>query len=112
MHTCEKCAVLNLAVSSEGTGIQLSTLEKNGQGENSCPILAITYEGVMLYNKKWGHLSEEDRVYVLVGIRITKDGVLEADIRKMWEVQPIRIAMVEFYVLPGKVEKCCVPYFL
>lgn len=112
MHSCEKCAVLKQAVSSEGTGIRLSTLEKSGQGENSCPILAIIYEGVMSYKEKWGHLSEEDLVYVLVDIRITKDGVLEAHIRKMWEVQPIRIAMVEFYILPGKVEKSCVTYFI
>lgn len=56
----------------------------------------------MLYKDKWGVLSEEYSIYVMVAIRITKDGVLEADIRKIWEVQPVRIAMVEFYVLPGK----------
>lgn len=57
----------------------------------------------MMYKEKWGHLSEEDQVYVQIHIRITKDGALEADIFKVFEVQPVRVALVEFYVLPGMV---------
>lgn len=112
MHSCDKCAVLNKAVSSEGTGIRLSTLEATGQGEDLCPILAIVYQGVMLFKEKWGYLNEKDLLYGLVDLRITKDGVLEADIRKIWEVVPIRIAMIEFYVLPGKVNHLMSPIIM
>lgn len=103
MHSCDQCAVLNKAVLSEDSEIRLSALEKSWQGENTCPILATVYQGVMLYKDKLGYLNEKDLLYGLVDLRITKDGVLEADIRKIWEVVPIRIAMIEFYVLPGKV---------
>lgn len=109
MHSCEKCEVLNQAVLPEGTEIHLFTLEKAGQGEDSCPVLAILYQGVILYQEQWGTLSQEDAISVVVGIRVSKDGFLEADIRKVWEIQPIRIAMVDFYVLPGKFGQSFVP---
>lgn len=103
MHSCEKCAVLSQAAWSEEDEIPLSTLEEAGQGENACPILAIVYQGVTLYKEKWGYLSEKDGTYLRFDVRITKDGVLEVDIRKhWWQILPIRIALVEFYVLPGK----------
>lgn len=99
MHSCEKCAFLSQTALSDVSDISLSTLEKAGQGEVSCPILAVVCQGVMLYKEKWGLWREKVRSIV----RMTNDRVLEVDIYKVYEVLPVRIAMVEFYVLPGKV---------
>lgn len=101
MHSCNECAFLKQAVLS-CIGIKLSTLVKNGQREIPCPFLAILHQSIMLYEGKWGVLNEERQVDVSVLFRITKDGVLEGDIAKVWEVFPMRLAIVEFFVLPGR----------
>lgn len=79
------------------------------QREDSCPIWGFIYQGVMTYKEAWGHLSEEFFVFVKIALRITKDAVLEVDICKVFEVQPVRVALVEFYVLPGTIAYSHVP---
>lgn len=104
MHSCEECSKLKQIAWSEDDEVPLSiAVGPDGQGETACPILSIVRQGVTLYKGKWGYLNKEEGTDLVVDVRITKDGVLEVDIRKHWfKILPIRIALVEFYVLPGK----------
>lgn len=87
----------------------LSAVEQITQREDSCPVWGFVYQGVMMYKERWGHLSKEFDIFVQIALRTTKDGVLEVDIRKVFEVQPIRVALIEFYVLPGTIAYSHVP---
>lgn len=106
MHSCKLCSAASLLETPE---MPLSALEQITQREDSCPVWGFIYQGVMTYKERWGHLSEEFHIFVQISLRITKDTVLEVDIRKVFEVQPIRVALIEFYVLPGTIAYSHVP---
>lgn len=82
--------------------IELSELERSGKMEKACRICSLLYRGLIFFETNWLPLQPKQKVYC--ELRVTKDGLLEADITNFNEDTGgwIRILTIEFYTLRGK----------